>query len=210
VKGRSATGPDVVLFDLGGVLAAFGGIEPMGALSGITEPDEIWRRWLGCRWVRSFESGACSPEDFARGVVEDWKLSVSGDEFLDEFRSWLKGPLEGAEALVSEVSGHATTACFSNTNALHWEAGGAQWDLMGRFDRTFLSFQLGLLKPDAEAFVAVVGDLGVAAERVLFLDDNQINVEAARAVGLRGERVVGVEEARFALIEAGLPLSAPR
>lgn len=206
----SATGPDVVLFDLGGVLAAFGGVERMGALSGIGEPDEIWRRWLSCRWVRSFESGACTPEEFAHGVVEDWDLSISGAEFLEEFRGWLKGPLEGAEALVSEVSAHATTACFSNTNVLHWEAGGAGWDLMGRFDRTFLSFQLGLLKPDAAAFAAVVGELGIEAERILFLDDNLINVEAARAVGLRAERVVGVDEARLALIKAGLPLQAPR
>ena len=210
MTGRSATVPAVVLFDLGGVLAAFGGVDRMAVLSGIREPDEIWRRWLACRWVRRFESGACTPEDFARGVVADWELSVSGEEFLDQFRSWLKGPLEGAEALVAEVSAHATTACFSNTNALHWEAGCADWELMGRFDRTFLSFQLGLLKPDAEAFRAVVGQLGVEAGRVLFLDDNQINVEAARAVGLRAERVVGVEEARLALIAAGLPLPPPR
>ena len=199
-----------MLFDLGGVLAAFGGLERMGELSGIGEADEIWRRWLGCRWVRRFESGACTPEEVAEGVVQDWNLPVSGDEFLAEFRGWLKGPLEGAEALVMEVSEHVTTACFSNTNSLHWEAGGAEWDLMSRFDRTFLSFQLGRLKPDADAFLAVIGELGVEAGGVLFLDDNLINVVAARAVGLGAERVAGVAEARLALIEAGLPLEPPR
>lgn len=198
-----------MLFDLGGVLAAFGGVERMGELSGIQEPEEIWRRWLGCRWVRSFESGACTPEEFAGGVVRDWDLSISGEEFLDEFRGWLKGPLEGAEELVAEVAGHVTTACFSNTNALHWEEGGSRWELMHRFHRIFLSFQLGRLKPDAEAFHAVVNELGVGAGQVLFLDDNLINVEAARAVGLRAVRVVGVAEARLALIDAGLPLRPP-
>ena len=201
--------PQVVLFDLGGVLAAFGGVERMAELSGISDDAEIWRRWLECRWVRRFESGACEAKQFADGVVEDWALRVSGEEFLAEFRGWLKGPLEGAEELVGEVSAQATTACFSNTNALHWEAGGEKWELMKRFDRTFLSFQLGRLKPDADAFEAVVGELGVEADRILFLDDNLINVDAARAVGLRAERTVGVDEARRALISAGLSLRPP-
>ena len=203
-------GVDVVLFDLGGVLAGFGGVERMVELSGITEVEEIWRRWLGCRWVRRFESGSCTPEEFADGVVQDWDLPISGAEFLDDFRGWLQGPLEGAEALVAEVSEHVTTACFSNTNALHWEAGAADWELMSRFHRTFLSFQLGRLKPDADAFLAVRGELHVPADRILFLDDNLINVEAARSVGLHAERVAGVSEARRTLIQAGLPLAPSR
>ena len=29
-------------------------------LAGIASDDEIWRRWLTCEWVRSFERGHCS------------------------------------------------------------------------------------------------------------------------------------------------------
>jgi hypothetical protein len=39
---------------------------------------------------------------------------------------------------------------------------------------------------------------------VLFLDDNQLNVDQARASGLRAERVVGVSEAGEALVAAGV------
>ena len=60
---------EVVLFDLGGVLFDFGGVEPMKSLSGIEHDDEIWRRWLGCPWVRTFERGSCSADQFAEGVV---------------------------------------------------------------------------------------------------------------------------------------------
>jgi glucose-1-phosphatase len=197
---------EVVLFDLGGVLAGFGGVERMGELSRISDAEEIWRRWLGCPWVRRFESGGCSAEAFADGVVADWELSVSGPEFLAEFRSWLTGPFPGAEDLVAQTRAHAVTACFSNTNSVHWEAGGSGWELMGHFDRTFLSFQLGRRKPDAEAFLAVAEDLGVEPGRILFLDDNSINVEAARQVGYRAERTEGVDNARSALVSAGLPL----
>lgn len=69
-RGRMAPPPiDIVLFDLGGVLIEFGGVEAMRALAGIDSDDELWRRWLTCRWVRSLERGDCSPADFAGGMV---------------------------------------------------------------------------------------------------------------------------------------------
>src|SRR5260221_3446261 len=94
---------EVVLFDLGGVLVDFGGVGPMRELSGIESDDELWRRWLTCRWVRSFERGGCSAEDFAAGVVSDWNLPITPDEFLEGFGNWLCGPLQGSDELVSAV-----------------------------------------------------------------------------------------------------------
>ena len=63
---------------------------------------------------------------------------------------------------------------------------------------------MGLVKPDREAFAHVVERLGCPAERILFLDDNQINVDGARAVGLDAEVVKGVDAARALLRERGL------
>src|SRR5271163_530084 len=65
---------EMVLFDLGGVLIQTGGVGPMRALSGMESDEALWARWLGCRWVRRFEAGACTPEEFAAGVVADWEL----------------------------------------------------------------------------------------------------------------------------------------
>jgi hypothetical protein len=49
---------DLVLFDLGGVLIELGGVAAMMELAGIDTDDELWLRWLSCRWVRTFERGA--------------------------------------------------------------------------------------------------------------------------------------------------------
>ena len=197
--------PDVVVFDLGGVLAEFGGVERMRVLAGVDDDEELWRRWLTCEWVRRFERGACSPEDFAAGVVDDWGLTLTGEAFLAEFREWLVGPLPGAEDLVAQTrAAGLPVAVLSNTNKVHWEAGAGRWPLVSMFDRAFLSFEIGMVKPDPEIFERVVEDLGVDPDQVLFLDDNRINVDAARAAGLRAERVVGVSEARQALAGAGV------
>jgi putative hydrolase of the HAD superfamily len=199
---------EVVLFDLGGVLFDFGGVGRMKELSGIDDDEEIWRRWLGCRWVREFERGDCSAADFAAGVVADWELPITPDAYLDAFRSWLGGPLAGAEALVRETREHVRVGCLSNTNSLHWADHEHQWDLLHAFDVRFLSFEMGHVKPDAEIFEQVVRVLETPAERVLFLDDNRINVDGARAAGLQAERTVGAAAARACLVTRGI-LPAP-
>ena len=177
----------------------------MRALAGLDDVEELWRRWLTCEWVRRFERGACAPEDFAAGVVDDWGLTLTGDAFLAEFREWLVGPLPGAEDLVAQTrAAGVPVAVLSNTNKVHWDAGAARWPLVSMFDRAFLSFEVGMVKPDREIFERVVDDLDIEPDRVLFLDDNRINVDAARAAGLQAERVVGVSEARRALVGAGI------
>jgi FMN phosphatase YigB (HAD superfamily) len=195
---------DIVLFDLGGVLIDFGGVEPMKELSGIADDDELWRRWLTCRWVRSFERGDCSADEFAAGLVDDWDLAIEPDVFLAEFANWPGRTFPDAEALVAEVRGTVPVGCLSNTNALHWDHSFSQWPIIEAFEYRFLSFELGIVKPDRALFDRVAGLLPSPADRVLVLDDNILNVEGAKAAGFRARHVKGVDEARSALVETGV------
>jgi putative hydrolase of the HAD superfamily len=154
--------------------------------------------------VRNFERRSCSPEDFAAGVVADWSLPISPRSFLDSFRSWVAAPFPGAEELVQTVKRAVPVGCLSNTNVAHWPDCAAHWPLMDLFDFRFLSFELGLLKPDREVFEHVVGATDISASRLLFLDDNLVNVESARDVGLEAVQVRGAGEARRAVTAAGL------
>jgi len=66
------------------------------------------------------------------------------------------------------------------------------------------SHEIGLIKPDREIYEHVVNELGCPAASVCFLDDNQINVDAAREFGIDAHRVDGSEAARALLAERGL------
>ena len=195
---------DLVLFDLGGVLIEISGVRAMLELTGMESEEDLWRRWLTCRWVRLFESGRCSETEFAAGVVADWQLELSPAAFLEAFRNWPTRPLPGAAELVAQTRARAATGCFSNTNALHWYGHIATWPLASLFDHRFLSFELGALKPDTAAFAQVADLLEVPAERVLFLDDNAVNVAGAAAAGFQAARATGVDEARQHLVEAAV------
>ncbi|MEN8183567.1 MAG: HAD family phosphatase [Myxococcota bacterium] len=194
----------VVLFDLGGVVVELGGVGELGALVGESREEEIWRRWLSCPWVRRFERGHCTTDEFARGMVESWELPLQPGEFLEAFRRWPRGLLPGAESLLASLAGSVHRACFSNTNALHIDHQHDAFRLRALFDEHFYSNRIGLVKPDAEAYEHVVAALGCAPEEILFLDDNQINVEGARAVGLDAHQVRGVEASRALLTERGI------
>ena len=195
---------DIVLFDLGGVLVDFGGVSAMRELAGIDSDDELWRRWLTSAWVRAFERGQCSAADFAVGVVDEWGIGVSPEAFLAEFSDWPRGPLAGAADLLVTVGERVQVGCLRNTNALHWERHCATWPIVDDFELRFLSFELGLVKPDPELFAAVADLVPVDRGRVLFLDDNAINVEAALAAGLVAHHVQGGVEARRALVSVGV------
>lgn len=67
--------------------------------------------------------------------------------------------------------------------------GAVMRDVLGldqHFDHHFYSYLVGAAKPSADYFERVIDELGVSADRVVFVDDMPANVVAARKVGLRG------------------------
>jgi glucose-1-phosphatase len=195
---------DIVLFDLGGVLIELGGVASLQTMAGIADDEAVWQKWLTSPWVRRFEAGQCSADEFSGGVVSEWDLPVTPDQFLEIFRDWPVGPLPGSSELLADVQRQVPIGCLSNTNTLHWDHQFARWPILGMFDYRFLSFDLGLVKPDRSVFKAVADRLPVGADRVLFLDDNALNSDAARSFGFLSERVRGVEEARQVLENVGV------
>jgi putative hydrolase of the HAD superfamily len=195
---------ELVLFDLGGVLIEPGGVAPLRALSGIESDEAVWERWLSCRWVRRFEAGRCTADAFAAGVVADWELDVAPEAFLQEFSRWPLPPFDGALELVDAVQATVPAGFLSNMNALQWTANYEDLPLTRAFAFRFLSYELGLVKPDAAIYEAVAARLPVPRRQVLFLDDNVVNVEAAETAGFVARHVRGIDAARDALVDAGV------
>jgi len=196
---------DVILFDLGGVLIELSGVARMLELTGNQmAPGELWRRWLTSAAVREFESGKSSIDAFADGVRREFDLPISSEQFVTEFGGWILGPYPGAVDLLNRLADSATLACLANTNHLHWQRVKNEMGLVPLFKFAFASHEIGTLKPDKEAFQFAIDSLGCSADRILFLDDNQINVDAANAVGMVSFRVNGVVEAEEQIKNLGI------
>jgi glucose-1-phosphatase len=188
----------VVLFDLGGVLFELGGVADFGAMIGETRPEAIWDAWNRCEWVRAYERGQCDRAAFGRGLVESFRLAMEPEGFLDRFERWMVGPFPGAEALVRRTAEVARVGCLSNNNDLHWPLQEAL-PIARAFEFVLLSHRLGHMKPDREAFEHALAAVAIPPESVLFLDDSEANVAAARALGIDAHHAVGVEGAERVL-----------
>lgn len=177
----------VILFDLGGVLIENTGRDGLMSLLPYTlDSPEIWRRWLTSPSVRQFEAGKISSEVFAAAFVAEWGLGIGPEAFIAAFAGWPKGFYPGARELLESLRTSHHLACLSNTNEIHW---GRFPEFPTLFDTCFASHEMGKVKPDVEAYAHVLDTLRVEASAVYFFDDQILNVETARALGINAFQV---------------------
>jgi putative hydrolase of the HAD superfamily len=197
--------PQVLLFDVGGVLVQLSGVKTMLEWMGETATsEEMWHMWLHSTPVREFERGRMDAAEFAAAVTAEFRLPVQPQEFLDSFTGWVTGLYPGTLEMLSQIPSSYQRAVLSNSNVLHWTRVIDDLRLGAAFEHQFVSHLTGRIKPDADAFQGVVESLGCRPKDVLFLDDNILNVEAAKRFGMQAIRVQGIGETRAALIERGI------
>ena len=201
----SAADLRVLLFDVGGVLVELRGVEIiLGWLGNRLTAEQLWHRWLHSVPVRQFETGRIDATEFATRVIAEFDLAVGPQEFIDSFVSWPTGLYPGTLELLARIPRRYQRALLSNSNALHWPRVLHEMKLGPAIEHHFVSHLMGRIKPDPEAFEHVLEALGCRPNEVLFLDDNGLNIEAARRLGLHARQVRGLDETRQALVDLGV------
>ena len=80
------------------------------------------------------------------------------------------------------------------------------------FDAIFkpivISGYVGIKKPDARIYNMLLQELGAPAEECLFVDNNQVNVDAARSLGFRTILFKNAEQLRKELLELGIQVES--
>ncbi len=192
----------VILFDLGGVLLELR--DPISTFRLDIDTSEFLRTWIMSPSVRALESGQITSKDFAQRIVDEMELPMDWQELLRRFDSWPAKIYPRAIDLIDRIPANFDCAILSNTNAVHWERIDVPGNFGDRFDRYFLSYESGLLKPDRESFLQVSTDYDCRPEEILFFDDNPVNVAAAKKESINAVCVKGVEELETALINNGI------
>ncbi len=101
------------------------------------------------------------------------------------------------------------TAILSNMGDSVLEHMQREFDWLSSFDALVWSYQLGIAKPDPEIYRHTLEQLGTQAKETLFLDDKLVNVEAARALGLRAIQFSTVPQLRLDLVTADFDAQLP-
>jgi putative hydrolase of the HAD superfamily len=79
----------------------------------------------------------------------------------------------------------------------------ARFPWLAEFDHKTFSHRLGMAKPDAEIYRHAAEGLGVATDEILFIDDREENLAAARAAGMKAVQYSTHAEFERAMQTAG-------
>ncbi len=135
--------------------------------------------------IHALERGECTPEEFerllaARIVCRDGS-QVSADGLLGRMfaGSAYCDPMHAALQAVREAG--LRTGLLSNS----WGMDDYPRHLFpGLFDVVVISAEVGMRKPEERIFRHAAGLLGLTPKECVFIDDLQVNVAAAEAVGM--------------------------
>jgi FMN phosphatase YigB (HAD superfamily) len=142
-------------------------------------PDELYE---------ALERGEISGQRYIEHVREQLQTDAADDVLLACFNDIYLGLDEDVLGLLAKQR-HAGSrlVALTNTNQLHHDRWWSMYrEQLGLFDHIYLSFELGSRKPEPACFHAVLEAEGVAPGEVVFIDDVEPHVEAARVLGLRG------------------------
>lgn len=178
----------MLLIDLGGVLADLG--DPVASMRLPMTNRTFWEIWMKSRWVAAYETGEIDLDTFAEGMAGEFGIG-DAREFNRRFHSWRLAVFPGVAEMLLPATGVFRLALLSNTNPVHWQQVLSSTSIFGSFEKLFLSFETGKLKPRPSAFTQVLEHFGCGPDDTVFLDDSLANVEGARRLGIRSEQVAG-------------------
>lgn len=183
-----------ILFDLGGVilnndvgltLRAFAdlGISDMGNYFGAGKASSFFR---------DYETGRVSDAEFIAELRRMGNLSAPDSLIIKAWNALLLDFPPARIELIKKLREKYRVYLFSNTNTLHMKAfrqifrdsfGGEELESL--FDKAFYSAEIGLRKPDREAFEYVLGECGIRGNEMMLVDDALVNIEGAEQSGLQ-------------------------
>ncbi len=187
-----------IVFDLGGVLLNINydlTIDQFKKL-GVRDFDSIFNQASQVMLFDRFDKGAISPEDFRDELRRISGLAARDYEIDQAWNAMLLDLPARRLALLEMVRKRYRIFLLSNTNAIHYPAYSEGLfkkygftDLEELFEKQYLSYKIGMRKPDREIFDFVLEENGLRAEETLFIDDTFQHVEGARKAGLKAHHL---------------------
>jgi putative hydrolase of the HAD superfamily len=131
----------------------------------------------------SFTISEVTPAYLSSKVGEILGTQIAQSVVIQAFNSELGPEISSTTKILPSLRTRTQVGCLSNTNSIHWDELLRSYSFMGEFDRRFASQLLGCAKPGREIYEKVVGLLRVKPHDILFFDDREENVLAARQLG---------------------------
>ena len=184
IKGKISA----VLFDYGMVLSNVPEAVDWRALERVIGADEKAFATTYWKYRDAYDRGALSSSAYWATVVRDLDKPIDADvlqRLIDaDTKVWTRPNVEMMEWAARLSSAGIETGILSNIGDAMELGVLGRFPALAEFSHHTFSHRLGIAKPDAAIYRHAVDGLGVPACEILFVDDREENIEAARAAGM--------------------------
>jgi putative hydrolase of the HAD superfamily len=181
-----------VIFDMGGVLIDLDVPKCIQAFIDELEYPQIEQIIDACHQKGIFgdmEEGKVSADDFRAYVLAGARKGATPEDVDRALWNILAGIEPYKIPLLKRLAENYDVYMLSNNNPICTPRAEVMFEEAGfsmktDFKKCYISYELKALKPSAECFQAVIDDIGIPAEYMLFIDDSQRNVDGSIEAGL--------------------------
>lgn len=181
-----------VIFDMGGVLIDLDVPRCIQAFIDDLDYPQITQIIDPCHQKGIFgnmEEGKASADDFRAYVLKDARKGATSEDVDKALWNILVGIEPYKISLLKRLAENYDVYMLSNNNPICTPRAEVMFEEAGfsmtkDFKKCYISYKLKALKPSAECFHAIMEDIGIPAENMLFIDDSQKNVDGSIAAGL--------------------------
>ncbi len=181
-----------IIFDLGGVIMTIDQNEALRRFKelGVADIESRLDPYTQTGIFGDVEKGKITAEEFRVSLSRIVGRTLSFDECKYGWLGYRKEVPQRNLDVLKRLRGNGyRLILLSNTNpfmmswALTKDFDGGNGSLEDYFDALYLSFRLGVMKPNLRFFQTVTDNEHIQPEESLFVDDGPRNVEAARRLG---------------------------
>lgn len=184
-----------IIFDLGGVFLGvdYQKTEQAFVNLGITNFHDLFTHHHADPVFELLETGKITPSAFYDLFRQVSGTTLTNQQIQTAWNAMLGNFFVDALEWLQPVKQRYNVYLFSNTNQIHEDAFVATFrqqtgedNFDSHFIKAYYSHKLGLRKPYAASFKAILDEQNLLAAETAFIDDSYKNVEGAIAAGLQG------------------------
>jgi putative hydrolase of the HAD superfamily len=185
------------IFDLGNVIVDIDFNRVLGAWSDFSRVPlaTLKQNFVMGEVFHQHERGEISDEAFAEKLCHEMALPLSYEQFSHGWQAVFVALRPEVIAIMQALrdQGHRVVV-LSNTNRLHTTFWPDEYpEIRAAADKIYLSQEMGMRKPEARIYQAVLQEEGFSASDAVFFDDNVDNIEGANQLGITSILVAGKE-----------------
>ncbi len=201
---------NAVILDYGEVLshrASVGEFDRLAKVFGCEEKAfrRLWEKNRG-----AFDRGDMTAEAYWTAMAKDTGARINTGQLDQVYKwdieMWANVNAQMVEWLRQLGRAEIKTALLSNMHPAMISHLRENFDWLDLFDFKTFSAEVRLIKPDRAIYEHTLRGLGAKPEETLFVDDREINVRAARELGIHAVLFQSMEQLRGELEEIGFPV----